>query len=144
VAYAPVAPVAPPAVAPSPQVADLGPIIAPAPSPVAPAPVAPAPVVVVGDSYGFGAMLNAARAHRGLRPLAYNPGLAASALANSARGFGHHHRGYGRGQVVGVGSPASALGQWLASGAHARILLDPQATSYGVGMAGGVVTVDVN
>ena len=126
--------------------APINPMIDPAERLVRQAPVVQPPVVLApaGDPYGFGLALNAARAARGLRPLAYSPALSASAAANSSRGFGHHLGGYGRGQCSGVGSPQSALGMWLGDPPHARILLDYGATSYGIGGAGSVWTCNIN
>ena len=140
-----VVPQAPQATPQAPQI-PINPTIDPTERLVPQAPVVQPPVVLApaSDPYGFGASLNAARLARGLRPLAYSPGLSASAAANSSRGFGHHLGGYGRGQCSGVGSPQSVLGMWLSDPPHARILLDHGATTYGIGGAGSVWTCNIN
>lgn len=92
-----------------------------------------------GDVYSFGSWVNGVRARYGRAPLAYDPGLASLAAANSSRGFGHHgfHRGY---EAVAMGSPASAGAQWLASPAHVSILLAPGIRHYGFAHINGVST----
>lgn len=95
----------------------------------------------------FLAMLNAARAARGLSPLAYDPGLASGAAANNghqaARGLGHFVN-VGCGQCSAMAFDAgTALMQWAASGPHAAILFDPAARRCGFACGGGYATANV-
>jgi uncharacterized protein YkwD len=89
------------------------------------------------------AWLNGQRTARGLRPLAWDPALAADAARNSAMGLGHWTRNFGRGQVVGWGPLAAVEALWISDGPHYRILMDPRLTSAGFGAAGNVATIDV-
>ena len=125
----------------------VGPPIKPPPPPIEPASPHHKPHhrgAMFSDPYGFGPALNAARAARGLGPLAYDEASSNAAKINSIGGFGHTYGGYGRGQCVAFGNPGTILAQWLGDPPHARILLDPGATSYGIGGAGDVWTVDIN
>lgn len=100
------------------------------------------------DPGDFVAMLNQARAARGLAPVAYDPGLAAGASDNNAwqcaRGMGHWAMS-GAGQCAAQAfDAATALGMWAASPSHAGILFDPAARSCGFACGGGFATANVS
>lgn len=95
----------------------------------------------------FLVMLNAARADRGLAPLAYDPGLANYAASNnghqSLRGLGHHVMA-DAGQCAAMAWDASmALTSWIGSAAHAAILFDPMARRCGFAVGNGYATANV-
>jgi len=98
------------------------------------------------DPSGFTQALNAARAQRGLAPVAHDPAAAATARQNNlcqmARGLGHWARGsYGQCSAVGMGDAASALAAWSNSPSHAAIIFDPSLASVGFDVASGCATV---
>jgi hypothetical protein len=109
----------------------------PAPAPVVV--VVPVPVAPAGDPYGFNLWLNAVRARHGLHALAYDPGLASIAAANSSRGFGHHRLHGGR-ENVGMGSLGQVESGWMNSPAHAAAILDRGIRAYGIAFVNGVWT----
>ena len=105
-----------------------------------PAPT-PAPATY-GDPYGFAAMINNYRASAGLPPLSYDPNLAAWASQNNAaqcsRGLGHHilpncfqNCGWNQSTVWSI------FQSWTTSPAHARNMLAPSATRYGIAFGPG-------
>lgn len=106
----------------------------------------PVAVQYVADD-GNGAFvnwLNGVRASRGLRAVVWSPVLAADAVANSARGFGHSFMGRARRQNAGWGRSLPTIQQmWLASPAHADAIFDPTVTEVGLGMSGDVVTLNL-
>lgn len=107
---------------------------------------APFAVQYVADD-GNGAFvnwLNSVRASRGLRAVVWSPVLAADAVINSSRGFGHSFMGRARRQNAGWGRSLPVIQQmWLASPAHLDAILDPSCTEVGLGMSGDVVTLNL-
>lgn len=85
--------------------------------------------------------VNAVRAQHGLRPLAYDPSLAATARANSSHGVvDHFHHWNGLEAVAGGTDLNGSIGLWLASPAHRAIILSPTATAAAVETVGSVTT----
>lgn len=106
----------------------------------------PVAVRYVADDGGgsFVNWINRVRASRGLRAVVWSPVLAADAVANSARGFGHSFMGRARRQNAGWGRSLPTIQQmWLASPAHADAIFDPTVTEVGLGMSGDVVTLNL-
>jgi hypothetical protein len=96
---------------------------------------------------GFTALLNRARAARGLAPVAYDAGLASWAASNNAAqcasGLGHFVQ-CGTGQVAASAwDAASALAMWTGSPGHYAILFSPTATTCGFSVGGGFATANV-
>lgn len=98
-----------------------------------------------GSCGGFIGLLNAARAHRGLSPVAYDPYAEGVSAQNNAmqshRGLGHWFLG-GLAQCSAVGQPdpASALTAWSQSPPHAAILFSPGLRSCGYSQVGACHT----
>jgi hypothetical protein len=110
-----------------------------------PSVVATVAACATGDPTGFCGLLNAARAARGLPPVAYDPAAANASAVNDqyqiARGLGHWFTaGFAQCSAVGVGDAASALGMWAASGPHAAILFAPSLRTCGYSQMGGCAT----
>lgn len=98
-----------------------------------------------GDPTGFVQMLNAARAGRGLPPVAYDPDAAEIAAQNNrvqaTSGLGHHVVGsYGQVAAVGMLDAASALRAWSESPAHAALIYAPDLAAIGYHQRGGCCT----
>lgn len=90
--------------------------------------------------------LNQARASLGLGMAASNPGIAGVSGHNNslqrAYGLGHHYTGgFAQCVAVGCGDSSAALSMWLASPAHAAILLDPMLASVGFACDGYAASV---
>lgn len=97
------------------------------------------------DGTGFVAMLNQARAMRGLPAVRYSPEAAYVASVNNGYqalyGLGHHYTGsFGQVAAVGVGDAQAALSAWAGSPAHAALLFAPDLVGIGFHIAGGVAT----
>lgn len=97
------------------------------------------------NAQDFVAMLNQARAARGLGPVAYDGNAAAVAyqnnLAQLARGLGHHVLGgYGQVSAIGMSGPYAALQAWTGSPGHAAIIFSPDLISIGFSQVGGCCT----
>lgn len=97
------------------------------------------------DPTGFVAMLNQARAARGLAPVAYDATAAATAAQNNAAqaayGLGHHVVGpYGQVAAVGMADARAALDAWCGSPAHASIIFAPDLIAVGFHQLGNVAT----
>jgi uncharacterized protein YkwD len=72
----------------------------------------------------------------GARPLNHIDSLGRDPFARTAA-FGYPGNTWqGENQVWGVSTPEAALAQWVASSGHNAILLAPQATEAGIGVAG--------
>lgn len=101
-----------------------------------------------GDPSGFVPLLNAARAQRGLAPVAFDPNLAAHAGHNNAlqaaHGLGHHAMAQAGQCAAAAFDGTMALGMWAASPAHASILFSPGATTCGFAVGGGWATANVS
>lgn len=97
------------------------------------------------DPAGFLGWLNGYRASRGLRPVGWDPGLAAEAAANNAqqrrRGLGHFFMGSARRQNSAMGGDPAAM--WAASPAHNSALLDPSVTLLGLAGDGAYWTANL-
>jgi len=94
----------------------------------------------------FVALLNQARAARGLGPVAYNAQAVVVARQNNAaqmaRGLGHWVLGgFGQCSAVGFNDAASALFAWTNSPGHAAIIFAPSLASVGFDTMGGCCTV---
>src|SRR5689334_23288151 len=99
-----------------------------------------------GDPTTFTDQLNAARAARGLAPVAYNPEAVAVARQNNASqmawGLGHWVCGsFGQCSAVGFNDAASALMAWSNSPSHAAIIYAPSLASVGFDATGNCCTV---
>lgn len=97
------------------------------------------------DPTGFTEHLNAARAERGLAPVAYNPAAVGVAAENNRLqaiyGLGHHYVGsYGQVAAVGVEDARAALAAWADSPAHAALLFAPDLVSVAFHAMDGVAT----
>lgn len=93
----------------------------------------------------FVAMLNQARAARGLAPVAHDPAAVPTAAANNAAqatyGLGHWTtNGYGQVAAVGMPNAQAAFAAWCGSPGHAAILFAPDLVSVGYHQAGGCCT----
>lgn len=100
-----------------------------------------------GDPYNFTGWLNAYRASRGRRPVAWDASLVGYAAANSSRGFNHNGpngmpMGYPsvRRENVGWGPLASVEAMWTQSPGHNSALLDPSITGIALAYVNGVWT----
>lgn len=101
-----------------------------------------APTPLVGDPYGFAAVLNSIRASMGLSAAAYDPELSTWAVENnvaqSNRGLGHHvnpncfqNCGWNYADAVSV-----AAG-WMNSPGHRTTMLLPTMTRFGIAYGPG-------
>ena len=117
----------------------------------------------------IGSLINQARKNANLKALTVNGQLASAAQAHSVdmgcnNFLGHTgsdgssilsrinqagYHGYYV-EIIAIGTPQNAMDQWQADAAHWNVVLDPQATSMGVGYAyysgsdyGGYITVDM-
>lgn len=106
----------------------------------------PSPVVTpsVGGASDVGlGWINAVRARVGIRPLGYDPAMGSVAANNNAhqrsRGLGHWFRGDTR-QNAGMGPLDAIQSLWLASGAHAAAIFDPNITVGAVAYDGQFAT----
>lgn len=93
------------------------------------------------------AVVNAARAARGLRPLAYDADLAAWAQRNNAAqsrgGLGHHVNPNAWQVAASSGSPHNALVLWINSRAHNVIIFNPSLTRAGGAIGWGYATLNL-
>lgn len=120
--------------------------VAPVANPEAPATAYSYPVSYQAVDDGSGAFvdwINRVRASRGLRAVVWSPVLAADAIINSSRGFGHSFMGRARRQNAGWGALPTVQQMWLASPAHLDAILDPSATEVGLGQAGSIITLNL-
>lgn len=119
--------------------------------------LAPAPLAAAGPEAELFALINAARAERGLRPVRAEARLAAAAMRQAqdmakhdrldhtgsdgstpwtrARAAGHADARPGEVIAAGPDGPRGILAMWMESPPHRDILLAPAATEAGVGHA---------
>lgn len=93
------------------------------------------------------AWVNHYRAIHGLRALAYDANLSASAASNNAacssRGLGHFVMAGCAQDAAGTADPAYAAQLWYQSPAHRATMLNPTATTAGIACSYGYATLNV-
>lgn len=95
-----------------------------------------------GDPYGFAAFLNTYRASAGLPPVAYCPNLSAWASQNNSAqclyGLGHHvMANFSQNSGFNQSSVFEIARQWMNSPGHARNMLTPTASRFGIAYGPG-------